>query len=107
MIRKLLTLMITFVMLVFTLQYSVISIIKLSDTLTKNFLQNPVAEEEEDDEEEETNHAKHPHFICTDNLFSFNYLVLFVECFFPLSHINSCSPFCKTMIEPPESKYLS
>jgi hypothetical protein len=97
---KTLMLFITFVMMAFSLQYTIIDLIKLNDTLTQNFLQNPVSEEEE--EEEKGNETKdiqffqmHDHvnlFVCNEKSNSYFKLVGF--CY--------DNNFIKTLNQPPE-----
>ncbi|HRG59332.1 MAG TPA: hypothetical protein PK323_10275 [Bacteroidia bacterium] len=103
MLLKTLSLIITLVMLQFTLQCSVISILKLNDSLTKNLLQNPISEEEEEEEEEGNNHSKHIQFIHSENLLVFHFAIQIETFFDVLMDASYLISFCKSLNEPPES----
>lgn len=105
MILKTLSLIITLVMLQFTLQCSVISILKLNDSLTKNFLQNPISEEEEEDEID--NHSTNIPLIHCENLLVFHFAIQIETFYDALMDASYLSSFCKSLNEPPESNYMS
>ncbi len=100
---KALTLFITFVMLAFTFQYTIINLINLNDTLTQNFMQNPISEEEE--EEEKVNESKDFHFFQTQFQLSLFVCNEKVNSYFKSICVLYENGFIKTLKQPPE-QYL-
>lgn len=95
-----LTLSMTLVMVAFSMQFTIIDVIKLNETISKNILQNPISEEEE----EESADTNADHYIYVQNQFD---VVGFEQ---GIHHCinNSCSNYridvFKTLNDPPESQ---
>lgn len=100
---KTLTLFITFVMLAFTFQYTIINLINLNDTLTQNFMQNPISEEEE--EEEKVNESKDFHLFQSQVQLSLLVINEKVNSYFKSICVFYENGFIKTLKQPPE-QYL-
>ena len=97
---KTLTLFITFVMLAFTFQYTIINLINLNDTLTQNLMQNPISEEEE--EEEKVNESKAFHFFQTKDQLSLFICNEKANSYFKSICVCYENSFIKTLKQPPE-----
>lgn len=104
-LRSAFTLIITIVMLVFTMQLSIIHVIKINETLIKSLIQNPITEEEEEEERVGTETNKFWNNILY-SIIQIDYLNFFAVNIRLFYFKNSSIPYysyLKQISEPPES----
>lgn len=102
--KQILTITMTFVMLLFTFQFSIIQIIDLNETLTKSMLQSPISEEEEEEEEEDgLHHGKHVKYIHSLNRLFLTLGTKSSTVYFITNSSKCPDLFLKSINEPPES----
>lgn len=82
------------------MQYTIIDLIKLNDTLTKNLLQNPISEEEEEEHLDER-----PSDQMLEDLMSFNIIIFKKLSQFPFNEdcLNYRFSVINSLNEPPEN----
>ena len=99
--KQILTITMTFVMLLFTFQLSIIQVIDLNETLTQSILQSPISEEEE--EEDGMHHGKHIKYIHSPNHLYVSIATKTSKVYFITNSSKCPDLFFKSINEPPES----